>query len=124
MRLTVLKETKPGERRVAIAPETVKRFRAKGTDVAVEASAGEQAGFLDESYREAGASVEADRAALLAAADLVVQINVPDPSDVARARPGAAWTSLLFPLVNKDLVAAFRDRPLTAISLDRIPRTT
>jgi NAD(P) transhydrogenase subunit alpha len=124
MRLTVLKETKTGERRVAIAPETVKRFRAKGTEVAVEAGAGESAGFLDEAYREAGASVEADRTSLLAAADLVVQINVPDSSDVARARAGAAWMSLLFPLVNKDLVAAFRDRPLTAISLDRIPRTT
>jgi NAD(P) transhydrogenase subunit alpha len=60
----------------------------------------------------------------LSAADLAVQINVPDPAEIARLRAGAAWMSLLFPLVNKDLTAAFRDRPATAVSLDRIPRTT
>jgi NAD(P) transhydrogenase subunit alpha len=124
MRIAVVKENRPGERRVAFAPETVKRFRAKGADVAVESGAGERAGFPDEQYREAGASIEADAAGLLGSADLVVHINVPDAERIRRLRPGAAWISLLFPLVNKDLVGALRDAHVTAIALDRIPRTT
>jgi NAD(P) transhydrogenase subunit alpha len=124
MRIAVVKESKPGERRVALTPETVQRFRAKGADIAVESGAGESAGFPDALFRDAGGSIEPNAAALLESADLVVHINVPDAERLRRVRPGGAWMSLLFPLVNKDLVAAARDRQLTAIALDRIPRIT
>ena len=60
MKLGVPKETRAGERRVALVPESVKRLRAKGFDVTVEAGAGEQAGILDAAYVEAGATVAAD----------------------------------------------------------------
>ena len=124
MKIVVPAERKPGERRVAIVPETIKRLRAKGVEVAVEAGAGEPAGFRDSDYRDAGASLDSSLASLLASADLVVQINVPDIERVRAVRSGAAFMSLLFPLIQKDLVAAMRDASLTAVSLDRIPRTT
>jgi NAD(P) transhydrogenase subunit alpha len=124
MKIVVPAERKAGERRVAIVPETVKRLRAKGVEFVVESGAGAAAGFRDSDYREAGAVIEADRASMLGGADLVVQINVPDLERVRAVRRGAAWMSLLFPLVHKELVAAMRDGSLSAISLDRIPRTT
>jgi NAD(P) transhydrogenase subunit alpha len=124
MKIAVVKETRPGERRVALVPETAKRLRAKGVDVAVETGAGEAAGFADDVYREAGAFVEPSAAALLASADVVVGINVPEAERFRSLRAGTAWISLLFPLVNKELVAAARDAGVTAISLDRMPRTT
>ena len=124
MKIAVLKETKPGERRVALTPESVKKLRAKGPEVVVQAGAGASAGFFDKDYSEAGASIEASADALLGAADLVIKLNAATPDEIAKAKSGAGFVSLLFPLVNTDLVRAMNARSLTAIALDRVPRTT
>jgi len=124
MKIAVLKETKPGERRVVLAPESVKKLRAKGPEVVVETGAGASAGFFDKDYTEVGASIVASADALLGAADLVLKINAPTPEEIAKTKSGAGFLSLLFPLVNIDLVRAMNARSLTAIALDRVPRTT
>lgn len=124
MKIAVLKETKPGERRVALAPESVKKLRAKGPQVAVQAGAGAGANFSDKDYTDAGATIEATADALLGSSDLIVKINAPTPDEIAKTKTGSGLVSLLFPLVNTDLVRAMNARSLTAISLDRVPRTT
>ena len=68
MRIGVPKETAPGERRVALVPESAKKLIQAGYEVAVETGAGEAAGFPDAAYREAGATLESDVAALLGSA--------------------------------------------------------
>jgi len=124
MKIAVLKETKPGERRVALSPESVKKLRAKGPELVVQAGAGASAGFFDKDYTDAGASIEPSVDALLGGADLVVKINAPTADEIAKTKSGAGLLSLLFPLVNADLVKAMNGRSLTAIALDRVPRTT
>jgi NAD(P) transhydrogenase subunit alpha len=124
MKIVVTKETKPGERRVALSPESAKRIIAKGQQIAVESGAGEEAGFGDEDYREAGATIETSADALLGSADLVVRVNAPTAEEIAKTKSGAGFVSLLFPLVNTDLVSAMNERSLTGIALDRVPRTT
>jgi NAD(P) transhydrogenase subunit alpha len=124
MKIAVLKETKPGERRVALAPESVKKLRAKGPQVAVQAGAGAGANFSDKDYTDAGATIEATADALLGSSDLIVKINAPTAEEVGKTKTGSGLVSLLFPLVNADLVRAMNARSLTAISLDRVPRTT
>ncbi len=124
MRIAVPKEIEPGEARVAIVPETVKRLTKKVIEVSVERGAGEKACFPDEEYKEAGASVEPSAKALLAAADVVVKIHRPTPAEIAGMREGAALISLLYPLLNPDLVATLAARKITAIAVDSIPRTT
>jgi len=124
MKIAVLKETKSGERRVSLSPESVKKLRGKGPEVVVQAGAGASAGFFDKDYTDVGASIEASVDALLGAADLVVKINAPTPDEIAKTKPGAGFVSLLFPLVNTELVKSMNARSLTAISLDRVPRTT
>ncbi|MBI5504035.1 MAG: Re/Si-specific NAD(P)(+) transhydrogenase subunit alpha [Deltaproteobacteria bacterium] len=124
MKIAVPKEVREGERRVALVPESIARLIKKGVEVVVESGGGAQAGFADDAYRAAGAGIIDSRAALLGQADTVVQINVPVADTVAAMRPGATSTSLLFPLAHHDLVRELRDKQLTSISLDRIPRTT
>jgi NAD(P) transhydrogenase subunit alpha len=124
MKIAVLKETKSGERRVSLVPESVKKLRAKGPEVVVQAGAGASAGFFDEDYRGAGASIEDSADALLGSADLSLRINAPGADEIAKAKTGAGMVSLLFPLVNTDLIKAMNARSLTAIALDRVPRTT
>lgn len=124
MRIAVPKETEPGEARVAIVPETVKRLTKKAIEVSVEGGAGEKACFPDEEYKEAGATVEPSAKALLAAADVVVKIHRPTPAEIAGMREGTGLISLLYPLLNPDLMAALAARRITAFAVDSIPRTT
>jgi NAD(P) transhydrogenase subunit alpha len=124
MRIAVRKEVVAGERRVSIVPESVKRLTAKKIDVSVETGAGAAAYASDQEYASLGARVDPSLDALLADADAVLQIRPPRIEDVARLKEGSALVSLLFPLVEHDLVRALAARKITAIAVDMIPRTT
>src|SRR5574341_350363 len=124
MRIAVPKEIGPGEARVAIVPETIRRLVKKGLEVSVESGAGEGARFADEEYKEAGALIEPSADSLLGAADVVVKVQHPTPEEIAKTREGAALISFLFPLINLDVVQALAARRITAIAVDSIPRTT
>ena len=77
MKVGIAKETLPGETRVAVIPETVKRLVEKGMEVGVEAGAGAAASFFDEDFTAAGATIEKSRKELLEKSDLVLKICPP-----------------------------------------------
>jgi NAD(P) transhydrogenase subunit alpha len=122
MKVGVLKETTPGEHRVALVPEMVARLRGAGLDVLVQSGAGDGAWFADSAYAEAGASI-VSRGELLSEADIVVGISRPDEPVIAALRPGQALVGMLNPLVDPAFAAALAAKGVTAISLDGLPRT-
>jgi NAD(P) transhydrogenase subunit alpha len=122
--VAVPKERFAGERRVALVPDGVKALAKAGLEVRVEAGAGEGAGYRDADYAGAGARVEADRAALLAAADLLLGVQPPDDATVAGLREGTALVALLRPLDEPARARALAARRLTAFSLELVPRIT
>jgi NAD(P) transhydrogenase subunit alpha len=124
MRIAVRKEVGVGERRVSIVPESVKRLAAKKLEVSVEAGAGAASYASDDEYRSMGARVDASVDALLADADVVVQIRPPRVEEVGQLKEGSALVSLLFPLADHALVRALAARKITSIAVDMIPRTT
>jgi H+-translocating NAD(P) transhydrogenase subunit alpha len=129
MQIGVPRETSPGERRVALVPESCKKLIQAGYTVAVEAGAGERAGFPDPAYREVGATVEMDPGGLLSSSDVILKVNPPASrdgrgSEVESMRPGAVYLGSLMPLRNLDAVRALAARGITAFSTDAIPRTT
>ena len=126
MNLSVPRETAPGERRVALVPESCKKLVAAGYAVAVEAGAGAQAGFADQAYQAAGATIAADAQSLLGNADFVLRVNAPPAGrdEVGWMRPGSFLLGSLMPLRNLDQVRALAARGITAFSTDAIPRTT
>ncbi len=129
MRIAVPRETAPAERRVALAPESCKKLIQAGYEICLERAAGQAAGFADDAYREAGARVETDPAALLGSADLVLKVTAPalaasGRDEVGWMRPGAIYVGSLMPLRHLDAVRALATRRLTAFSTDAIPRTT
>jgi H+-translocating NAD(P) transhydrogenase subunit alpha len=124
MRIGVPKETAPGERRVALVPESVKKLIQAGYEVAVEAGAGNEAGYGDTAFHEAGAAVQADRAALAGSADLLLKVGPPARDEVGWLRAGSIYLGSLMPLRNPAAVRALADRRITAFSTDAIPRTT
>ncbi len=124
MRIAVPREATPGERRVALVPESSKKLIQAGYDIGVETGAGAAAGFSDDEYRAVGATADADAPALIASADLVVKIGAPSAADIAAMRPGAIYLGSLMPLRNLQATRALAARNVTAFATDAIPRTT
>ena len=121
MKIAVLKETATAERRVAATPETVKKFVSLGANVAVEAGAGDGADVRDAAYAEAGAVIE-PREALVADADLVLAVQVPDM--LPGVRHGAAIAAICNPYANPERIAAMAAAGLTVLAMDWMPRIT
>jgi H+-translocating NAD(P) transhydrogenase subunit alpha len=121
MKVSVVKETAPGERRVALVPEAVVKLRAAGLEVLVESGAGDSAWATDDAYAEAGASVVSRAAAL--EGDVVVMVGRPDAATVAALRPGQSVIGLLSPLTEPELTRSLAEAGVTALSMDMIPRT-
>ena len=129
MRIGVPRETLPGERRVALVPESGKKLIQAGYAISIESGAGQEAGFSDAAYRDVGVTVEPDPAALLRASDLVLKVNAPGSrngqgSETEWMREGAIYVGSLMPLRNLNAVRALAARRITAFSTDAIPRTT
>jgi NAD(P) transhydrogenase subunit alpha len=120
--VAVVKESAPGERRVALVPETVPRLTAAGLEVLVEQGAGDAAWFPDSAYLEAGATI-ATTADLYAAADVILTVTRPDEAAIGRLRAGQTVVGMLSPLVNPQLARQLADKGVTAVSLDLLPRT-
>lgn len=113
-------ETRPGERRVALVPESVGRLTALGVEVQVQAGAGVAANAPDDAYRDAGASVvDGD---VLGNADVVLTVNSLDVEAIGRLRRGTTIVSFLAPLQSLDQVTAARDAGATWLSMELVPR--
>jgi len=120
----ILKETSPGETRVALLPESLKGLRAQGIEITVEAGAGIAAGAADQAYAEAGAAIAADRASILANADLLPVVTTPDAADQASLKAGAVLIGFLRPLDAPSALAPAIERGATLFSMELIPRIT
>jgi NAD(P) transhydrogenase subunit alpha len=120
--LGILKETTFGETRVALLPENLKSLIAQGISIAIEAGAGVAAGASDQAYIEAGANLAADRASLLAAADILPVVNAPSSADQRLLKSGCAVIGFLKPLDAPQALAAAIARPTTLFSMELVPR--
>src|SRR5215831_9788593 len=97
MRIAVPVEQQPGEARVALTPDSVKRLAGSGIEIVVEKGAGAGAGFLDDEYRSAGATI-ADRGATLSGAQVLACVNRPELRDFDKLKVGTVVIGFLKPL--------------------------
>jgi proton-translocating NAD(P)+ transhydrogenase subunit alpha len=123
MRVAVPKETAPGERRVALVPETVSKLRDSGFESKVERGAGERAGFPDGEYETAGAEL-VEEGALPSGADALVCVAQPSPKLVGRLAPGTVVVGFLEPLTDAAGIARLREREVVGFAMESIPRIT
>lgn len=122
MRLGVVKESRPDEKRVAIAPQSLAKLSKLGVEVVIESGAGVGAGFSDEAYRAAGAVVGTADDAWSAA--VVAKVRPPTHEEAKRLQGGATLVSLIEPADNEALLVDCAARNVNVVALDKIPRTT
>ena len=122
MRVGVPKESREGERRVALIPDVVQSLTGGGIEVAVESGAGESAGHPDSEYSDAGASVgSADDSW---GADVVVKVALPTIEEIGRLRSGQVLIGHLAPLTSGETTKALADAGVTSFAMEAIPRIT
>jgi NAD(P) transhydrogenase subunit alpha len=124
MKLAIPRERADGEARVAASPETVKKLKALGLDVVVEAGAGAGSRIDDSAYAEAGAEIAAEEGAALAAADIVLKVQRPAAEEIALMKRGAILVAMLAPLARKDDAKAYAAAGITAFAMELVPRIT
>src|SRR5215469_6607576 len=95
MRIGVLRETAPGEARVALVPDVVQRLTKAGHQISLERGAGLAAGFTDADYEKAGARVLGSRAEALTGAELQARVRRPTAAELAEVPEGATVVSML-----------------------------
>jgi len=129
MKIAVPKETRTGENRVALAPESCKKLAQAGYTISIEQGAGEAAFYPDNAYREVGCTLEHDPAAMIQSADIVLKVNPPvidaaGRNEVGWMKPGTILLASLMPTRHLEIMSALGKRKVTAFSTDAIPRTT
>src|SRR5579859_1606738 len=123
MKIAVPREKQPGEARVALVPESVKKLVTAGVQIGVEAGAGSRAGFSDKDYETAGAAIMG-RTELLAEADILVSVNRPEEDDFNKLKKSAVIIGFLKPLDEPAALETIIARGLTAFAVELVPRTT
>lgn len=131
MKISIPKERRAHERRVAATPETVKKFVALGIDVAIEAGAGEASRITDAAYEAAGATIVSDVAQLLGDADVILKVQRPllgneedGVNELALMKRGALLIAVLSPYNAPEAVQQYADAGITAMALEFVPRIT
>jgi H+-translocating NAD(P) transhydrogenase subunit alpha len=122
MKVAVIKETSPGERRVALVPDAIPRLSPAGIEVLVESGAGDGAWLSDAAYADAGASI-VSAAEIYQTADVILTVTRPPGTALPGLRKGQAVIGMLAPLADPGFAAELAARGVTVISLDGLPRT-
>ncbi len=122
MKILALKETSANERRVSLTPEVTKKLTDLGHQITIERDAGKEAGFSDEAFEAAGATMTKDITKSLAQADIVTHVSPPSVDELKSAKEGTILISLLRPHANGPLLKELASAKLTSLSLEMIPR--
>src|SRR5215469_7457134 len=111
MRIAVAREADPAEDRVAATPETVKKMKALGAEVAVEPGAGVKSGIPDAEFAAAGATITADA---VKGADVVLRVRRPSATELAACKRGALVIAIMDPYGNEAAIKAMADAGVAA----------
>ena len=121
MKIAIAKEIDESEPRVAASPDTVKKFKALGADVAIEPGAGTKSGVPDSDFTAAGAVVSTDA---VKDADLIIKVRRPEASELARYKRGALVIAIMDPYGNEAALKKIADAGVSAFAMELMPRIT
>ena len=122
MKIGILKETKPGEKRVALSPTVAGQLIKNGFEILVESGAGTASSFKDPLYETAGAKVLSDKSQLISEADVVAKVNPFSDDEISQLKSGQITFSLMYHLSNPELVQKLNGKGVSSFSMDAIPR--
>ncbi len=123
MKLLVLKENHPNENRVAITPELVSKYQKLSIEVFIETKAGEKSSISDSDFEKSGAKIISDISQILAEVDVIISVQRTDV-DLSKTKQGLVFIALLNPHFQKEKIADFAQKGISAFALEFLPRIT
>jgi NAD(P) transhydrogenase subunit alpha len=117
----VVRESAPGERRVALTPDVAKKLKAKGADIVIESGAGTAASFPDTSFKDVSTASARD---VLSRSDVLLKVQPPTIDEIGAMREGSVVIGYMSPHQSPERTKALRDRKITAFAMELLPRTT
>lgn len=122
MKIGIIKELSPEERRVAAVPDTVSKMVKTGMEVLVESGAGSASSIEDKEYEQAGAKIFSSVESVLNEADIVLKVQRPNEKEINLLKEETVLIAPLYPIQNPDVVIQLNNKRVTAFSLDMLPR--
>ncbi len=117
----VVRESVPGERRVALTPDVAKKIKAKGADIVIENGAGTAASFPDAAFKDVSTAAAHE---VLSRSDVLLKVQPPSLDEIGALREGTVVIGYLAPHQSPERTKALRDRKITAFAMELLPRTT
>jgi NAD(P) transhydrogenase subunit alpha len=118
----VPKESQPGETRVALVADGVKRLAATGLEIGIESGAGASARVSDADYQKVGAKIVGSEG--WSSSDLVLKVQPPTPAEAGRLKSGAVLVSFIYALANRPAVDALLKNNVSTLAMELVPRIT
>ena len=115
----VVRESAPGERRVALTPDVAKKLKAKGADIVIESGAGTTASFPDNSFKDVSTAGARD---VLSRSDVLLKVQPPTIDEIGALKEGAVVIGYLYPHLSPERTKALRDRKITAFAMELLPQ--
>jgi len=122
MIIGALKESLTGENRVALTPDSAVALQKLGHSCVIQSGAGAAANFPDEAYAAVGVEIAKTSAALWKAAEVVIAVRAPEIKSLSSAKPHHTLISFIWPAQNEDYLAKLKEKSVTAIAMDMVPR--
>jgi NAD(P) transhydrogenase subunit alpha len=122
MKIGIPRETRNGERRVAVTPDVASKIQKLGFSVAIETGAGDAASFDDAAFRAVGIDILKDRKTLWSDSDIIIKVRAPEDEEIQLMRSGQVLISFLWPAQNPSLLEVLAAKGITTLAMDSIPR--
>jgi len=124
MRIVSITENKEIEKRIAITPETAKKYLNLGLELSIQEKYGEHLGFSDQDYKNLGANVLSDEKEILSNADIIVQLGLPSDKKLEFLKENQNLIGVLNPFLNKEKIDNLIKKKINNFSLELLPRIT
>ncbi len=124
MRICVLSETDQVETRVAVTPDTVKKYKSLGADVFIQSGAGATSGIPDAEFEAAGATITEGAAEAVRDADVVLAVRRPDPQSLNGVKPGAVVVAIMDPYGQDVALKGLAEAGVATFAMELMPRIT
>jgi NAD(P) transhydrogenase subunit alpha len=121
LKIGVIKETKPGENRVALTPQVAAQFIKQGFTCIVESGAGYTSNYSDEQYIQSGCEVS-DKLSMITNSDIIIKVNALTEDEIGLCKPNTVTISYMYHAFNPDLVRMCMQQQISAFSMDAMPR--
>ena len=124
MNLVSISENKYGEKRIAVTPETAKKFISLGFSLSLPTKYGSHLGFNDDQYKSLGVNLFENEEEIIKNSDIIIQLGLLDDEKLSLLKENQTLIGSLNAFLNKEKLKNLKSKKINCFSLELLPRIT